>query len=68
MNTSKMITLLQLLALILGIQELWAAKEYYKQQKKRWAIASLCMGILLVPVQLFHLLVYCKPGLSANPF
>jgi hypothetical protein len=28
----------------------------------------LCMGILLVPVQLFHLLVYCKPGLSANPF
>ena len=45
MNTSKMITLLQLLALVAGIKELWAAKEYYKQQKKRWAIASLCMGI-----------------------
>lgn len=45
MKTSQMITLLQLLVLISGIKELWAAKEYYKQQKKRWAIASLCMGI-----------------------
>lgn len=45
MNTSQWITVLQLLALVSGIKELWAAKEYYKQQKRKWAIASLCMGI-----------------------
>ena len=45
MNTSQWITIFQLLALAAGIKELWAAKEYYKQQKKKWAIASLCMGI-----------------------
>ena len=45
MNTSQMITLLQLLVLVLGMKELWTAKESYKQGKKKWAMASLCMGI-----------------------
>jgi len=45
MNTSQWITIFQLLALVSGIKELWAAREYYKQQKKKWAIASFCMGI-----------------------
>lgn len=45
MNTSQWITIFQILALVSGIKELWAAKEYYKQQKKKWARASLCMGI-----------------------
>lgn len=34
MNTSQMITLLQLLALVLGMKELQTAKEYYKQEKR----------------------------------
>ena len=41
----KMITLLQLLVLISGMKELWTAKEYYKQGKKKWSMASLCIGI-----------------------
>ena len=45
MNTSQMITLPQLLALVLGVKELGTAKEYFKQEKKKWAIVSLCMGI-----------------------
>jgi hypothetical protein len=44
MDTAKMITILQLLVLAFGIKELWSAAEYHKHQKK-WAIASLCMGI-----------------------
>lgn len=43
----KMITLLQLLVLILGMKELWTAKEYYKQGKKKWFMASLCIGIFV---------------------
>ena len=45
MNTSLMIRLLQLVALWFGIKELYAALEYRKQQKQKWAVASLCMGI-----------------------
>ena len=45
MTASRMITLLQFLTLILGMKELQTAREYYKQQKKKWAIASLCMGV-----------------------
>ena len=41
MNTSQWITIFQLLALVAGIKELWAAKEYYKQQKKKWASAAI---------------------------
>lgn len=42
MNT---IRLLQFITLGFGIKELWNALKYHKQQKKKWAIASLCMGI-----------------------
>ena len=40
-----MITLLQFVVLGFGIKEFWNAMEYYKQQKKKWAIASLCIGV-----------------------
>lgn len=40
-----MIRILQLLALALGVKELCNAREYYKQKKIKWAIASLCVGI-----------------------
>ena len=39
------IRLLQVVVLGFGLKELWTAMEYYKQKKKKWAIASLCMGI-----------------------
>lgn len=42
MNTIKM---LQFVVLVFGIKELWNAVGYCKQQKKKWAIASLIMGI-----------------------
>ena len=42
MNTIK---LLQFVVLVFGIKELGNAIAYYKQQKKKWAIASLCMRI-----------------------
>ena len=42
MNTLR---LLQLAVFLLGAKELCNAMAYYKQQKKKWAIASLCMGI-----------------------
>lgn len=44
MERSEMITMVQIVLLALGVKELFAAREYYKQQKKKWAIASLCMG------------------------
>ena len=40
-----MIRILQLVALALGVKELCNAREYYKQKKTKWAIASLIMGI-----------------------
>lgn len=40
-----MIRILQLTALALGIKELYHALEYHKQVKKKWAIASLCIGV-----------------------
>ena len=40
-----MIRILQLVALAFGIKELCNAREYYKQKKTKWAIASLCVGI-----------------------
>ena len=41
----KMTVLLQFVTLGFGIKELWSAWEYHRQQKNKWAIASLCMGI-----------------------
>jgi len=41
----NMIRILQILVLVFGIKELWNAWAYYKKQKKKWAIASLCIGI-----------------------
>lgn len=40
-----MIRILQLVALAFGVKELCNAREYYKQKKTKWAIASLIMGI-----------------------
>lgn len=40
-----MLRTLQFVVLAFGIKELYNAKEYQKQKKKKWAIASLCMGI-----------------------
>jgi len=40
-----MIRILQFVALAFGVRELYNTIEYYKQQKKKWTIASLCIGI-----------------------
>ena len=40
-----MITILQFLVLCFGIKELCSAVSYFKQQKKKWAIASICIGV-----------------------
>lgn len=40
-----MITILQLLVIAFGIKELWNSVSYFKQKKKGWAIASLCIGV-----------------------
>ena len=40
-----MIRILQLVALTFGVKELYNAREYHKQKKTKWAIASLCVGI-----------------------
>lgn len=45
MNTSQMIKILLLVAFGFGVKELWSARQYHKEQKKKWAIASLCVGI-----------------------
>ncbi len=42
MNT---IRLLQFVVLVLGVKELCNAIAYHKQHKKKWTIASSCMGI-----------------------
>ena len=39
-----MIRILQFLVLAFGLKELFNAMEYHKQKKKKWVIASLCMG------------------------
>ena len=39
------IAILQFVVLAFGVKELWNAVEYHKQKEKKWAIASLCMGI-----------------------
>ena len=39
------IRLLQIMLLGFGIKEFLNAVKYHKQQKKKWAIASLCIGI-----------------------
>lgn len=41
----NMIRILQFMVLGFGIKELWNARKYHKQQKKKWTIASLCIGI-----------------------
>jgi len=40
-----MITILQLLVIAFGIRELWNSLSFFKQKKKGWAIASLCIGV-----------------------
>ena len=40
-----MITILQLLVIAFGIKELCNSLSYFKQKKKGWAIASLCIGV-----------------------
>ena len=45
MNTLQMIRIMLLVVFGVGVKELWSAKQYYKEQKKKWAIASLCVGI-----------------------
>ncbi len=42
---NNVIRLLQFVVLAFGVKELWNAVEYHKEKKKKWAIASLCMGI-----------------------
>lgn len=44
MDRSDMITMVQIVLLALGTKELFAARAYYRQQKKKWAVASLFMG------------------------
>ena len=39
------IKIFQFVVLVFGVKELYNALEYYKQKKKKWAIASLCMGV-----------------------
>ena len=41
----NMIRLLQFIVIGFGINEVWNALKYHKQQKKIWAVASLCIGI-----------------------
>lgn len=41
----NMITLLQFVVLGFGIKEFWNAIEYHRQQKNKWTIASLCIGV-----------------------
>jgi hypothetical protein len=45
MDRFEMVTMLQIVLLVLGTKELFAARAYYRQQKKKWAIASFCMGV-----------------------
>ena len=40
-----MIRILQFVTLGSGVKELYNATEYHKQEKMKWAIASLCMGV-----------------------
>lgn len=40
-----MIGLLQVIALAFGVKELGNAMAYHKQNKSKWAIASLCIGV-----------------------
>ena len=40
-----MTTLLQFIVICFGIKEMCSAITYFKQQKKGWAIASLCVGV-----------------------
>ena len=40
-----MIRILQFAVLVFGVKELSNALAYHKQKKKKWAIASLCIGV-----------------------
>ena len=41
-----MTTLLQFIVICFGIKELWNSLSYFKQKKKGWTIASLCVGVI----------------------
>ena len=45
MDRAEMITILQVVLLLLGTKELFEARAYYRQQKKKWVAASLCMAV-----------------------
>jgi hypothetical protein len=40
-----MIRILQFLVFAFGLKEFFNSIEYHKHKKKKWVIASLCMGI-----------------------
>lgn len=40
-----MIRIIQFAVLVFGVKELYNALAYHKQKKKKWAIASLCIGV-----------------------
>ena len=45
MNTNRMTVLLIICVVYLGIRELTAAKKHYDNNEKKWAVASLIVGI-----------------------
>ncbi len=50
MSTMQMLRVMQVFLLITGIKEIWSAREYHKQGKKKWAMASFVFGILYCAV------------------
>ena len=45
MNTSQMIRVMLLVVFAFGAKELWSAKQYHTEGRKKWAIASFCVGL-----------------------
>ena len=40
MNTLQMIRFMLLVVFAFGVKELWTAKQYHKEDRKRWAICT----------------------------
>ena len=55
MNTLQIIRIMLLVVFGFGVKELWSAKQYYNEHKMKWAIASLCVGILACVCAIFGL-------------
>lgn len=45
MNTFQILRMLLLVVLVFGIKELIKANRYFREKQKKWAVASLCVGI-----------------------